>query len=862
MTAITWQKLRSFGVLIISLAILTIAAGVLYSCGGGGTDVIVPPPVTADEQQGLTNRPIIGSISPAVASPGQNITITGFYFGDTEGTSSLVTIGGRRFTIKTWSNQIIEATVPANATSGIVVVTVGTLSSRSGVNAQLFIGTAPPSGEPMIVALSHDTAPVGTRITLFGFNFGAAQGESRVTFAGADSGRVQAQVVTENVNGTPRTMWNNTSIQVLVPPNSATGPVMVTVGQMNSNANFTFIPLPPPPDYGNAPIITSLSPDRGPAGTALTITGNNFGYSRGISVVSIGGIPLQVVTWSDSQIVAVIPQNASTNLVRVLVGGVVAESPHVFIVEMVPFLTALQPNVLQVGAQLRISGRNFGQDKGSIRLTPTGSSTTGQSITNISGASITSWSDTEVVVSSLPQLNSDAGIPLEVTLLSGASPPLQSGNSIIVNVHSSVEATLTVDRPAGVANSQPPFEFTVGVGGGIPPYKVEYMFDDGTSFASPSAVYTTASTSHIYANPGTFIPEVRVTDDAGRGSRKTVSGSPILVVAQGQPVIYDVRVKTLGTSFPTNADFKANTEVGAYFGTYQNGVYNFDETFLPILSQVGLDFMAYAKRKEGLFAAQEIDGLWVGGRPYAYRFGGGSIIDIFGYNLNAGSFGGAHVLNLNYETGLGDPFSISNGSPSIFAWTDESIQFKVPNVSNQIGGTFGIVFDPATGIAPIKSPQALAAAPSLSGYTPNTVNMHTVIDINLNDAVPPIVNSSYIGTKAYMFWTFPAQDANTSAPYNYDRNGDGSNDNYLLPGGIPITLLPDQKIITFDLSTISDGGPYAAREATSTNVQAVAPRAGNWKVFLWVGVKASPFAESFANTGIISNELTIINVTP
>ena len=859
MTAITWQKLRSFGVLTISLLILAFAVGTMYSCGGGDGDVILPPPETNDEQQGITNRPIISSINPAVASPGQDVTITGFYFGAEKETSSLVTLGGRQFTIKTWSDQLIEATVPANAESGIVVVTVGTLSSRSGISAQLFIGTAPPSGEPLIIALSHDTASIGSRVTVFGFNFGAVQGDSHVTFAGAEGGRIPAQVFTETINGTPRTHWTNTSIQVIVPANTTTGPVMVTVSQMNSNANFNFIPLPPPPDMGNAPTITSLSPENGPAGTALTITGDNFGYSRGISVASIGGIPLQIVAWSNDQIVAVIPENSTTNLVRVLVGGVVAESPHVFIVEMVPFLTSLQPNVLQVGAQLRISGRNFGQDKGSIRLTPTGGSTAGQGVTTISSSDIDSWSDTEVVVSSLPELNSDADIPVEVTLLSGASPPLESGNSIIVNVYSPVEATLTVNRPAGVANGQPPFHFTAGVGGGIPPYDVEFNFDDSTSPSTVSNVTASAGIDHIYSAADTYTPSARVTDSTG--SRRTVTGDPILVVATGQPVIYDVRTETLGTSFPSNTDFKANGEVALYFGSYQNSVFNFDETFIPVLSQIGLDFMSYAKRQEGLFAAQDIDGVKIGGRPYAYRYGGGSVINIYGYNLNLGLPPSApHTLKLDYEDPLGF-YPIDKGSPNIFSWTDDAIQFKVPNVTNQLGGIFGISFDPTSAVPDIKSPKALVAAPMLSGYTPNTVDMHTTIDINLNDPVPTIVDTNYIGTKAYLFWTFPAEDATSGAPYNYDRNGDGSNDNYLLPGGMPITLLPDQKVITFDLSNISDGGPYAARDAASTNVQAVVPRAGNWKVFLWVGVKASPFADSFANTGIVSNDLTIINVT-
>jgi hypothetical protein len=857
--AIIWQKLRSLGILLVSVAVLIAIAGTINSCGGGGGQQIVPPPASDDGQQGTTNRPIITSVLPRAAGVGQNITITGFYFGDTEGTNSNVTIGGRKFTIVSWSDQAIEATIPTDATSGIVVVTVGTLSSRSGLNAQIYVGSAPPVGEPLIIALSADTGAIGTRLSVFGFNFGASQGDSRVTFAGSDGSRISAQVINEVVNGTPRSMWSNTSIQVIVPPNSTTGPVIVTVGQNNSNDNFVFIPLPAPPNSGNAPNITGLNPESGPSGTTVTISGNNFGYSRGISVVSIGGLPMQVISWTNDEIVAVIPQGATSDLIKVLVGGIAAESPHVFVVEMVPFLTSMQPNVLQVGAPLQINGRDFGLEKGSVRLTPTGS-TPGQTPTVISGNDITSWSNTEIRIDSLPTVNSDAGVPVEVTITSGGSSPQQSSNSFIANVFSPIEATLTSSRPAGVANGES-FTFTLNVGGGTAPYEVEFMFGDGQTYNNPSPVNSSASADHTYGAAGTYTPSVRITDDTG--SRITVFGSPVLVVAEGQPVIYDLKVITLGTNFnPDNSNFKPNATSGIYFGQYQNSVFNFDETFIPVLPAVGLDFMTYAKVQYPLFAAQDIGGVLYGGRPYAYRgnFVGGSVLNIYGYNLTAGMPFGAHVLSLNDGSNIGTTFPIANGSANIFAWTDAAIQFKAPNTSNKIGGPFKIIFDAGTGLDPIDSPIPLVAAPALHTYTMGA-DGHT-ITINLNDPVPDVVDTAYMGTKAYMFWSFPAKDATTNAPYLYDRNGDGGNDNYLLPGGIPITLLPDQNTITFDLDTIGHGGPYAARDPATTGAVAVNPDTGNWNVFLWVGVKQSPFAENFANSGIISNDLTINNYTP
>jgi hypothetical protein len=865
--AIIWQKLRSLGILLVSVAVLIAIAGTINSCGGGGGQQIVPPPASDDGQQGTTNRPIITSVLPRAAGVGQNITITGFYFGDTEGTNSNVTIGGRKFTIVSWSDQAIEATIPTDATSGIVVVTVGTLSSRSGLNAQIYVGSAPPAGEPLIKRLSADTGPIGTPLTVTGYNFGASQGDSRVTFAGVDPVGNPIRIPAQKYNE-----WSNTSIQVIVPPKSTTGPVIVTVGQNNSNDNFVFIPLPQTP--AGPPVIDKVTPGNGPVETEVTIEGNNFGDSRGVSVVYIGDIDhsLQVSKkdgedlWTNNEIVAKIPRDATSGRIKVLVGGITAQSPGVFIVgEVVPSLTSMQPNVLQVGAPLQIYGRDFGLEKGSVRLTPTGDlpgqpPPPGQTPTVIRGNDITSWSNTEIRIDLLPTVNSDAGVPVEVTITSGGSSPQQSSNSFIANVFSPIEATLTSSRPAGVANGES-FTFTLNVGGGTAPYEVEFMFGDGQTYNNPSPVNSSASADHTYGAASTYTPSVRITDDTG--SRITVFGSPVLVVAEGQPVIYDLKVITLGTNFnPDNSNFKPNATSGIYFGQYQNSVFNFDETFIPVLPAVGLDFMTYAKVQYPLFAAQDIGGVLYGGRPYAYRgnFVGGSVLNIYGYNLTAGMPFGAHVLSLNDGSNIGTTFPIANGSANIFAWTDAAIQFKAPNTSNKIGGPFKIIFDAGTGLDPIDSPIPLVAAPALHTYTMGA-DGHT-ITINLNDPVPDVVDTAYMGTKAYMFWSFPAKDATTNAPYLYDRNGDGGNDNYLLPGGIPITLLPDQNTITFDLDTIGHGGPYAARDPATTGAVAVNPDTGNWNVFLWVGVKQSPFAENFANSGIISNDLTINNYTP
>lgn len=77
---------------------------------------------------------------------------------------------------------------------------------------------------------------------------------------------------------------------------------------------------PPPPT--SPPQITTLTPDSAETGDVIRIIGTNFGAARGTSSVTIGGQTVTVfASWSDAEIQAEIPLLASTDSVRVTVGG-------------------------------------------------------------------------------------------------------------------------------------------------------------------------------------------------------------------------------------------------------------------------------------------------------------------------------------------------------------------------------------------------------------------------------------------------------------------------------------------------------------------------------------------------------------
>ena len=84
-----------------------------------------PPPPTLPPPP----APGILKLSPLSGFPGTSVTITGVNFGATQGTST-VTFNGVAAAVTNWSATSITAIVPGGATTGGVIVTVGTMASN------------------------------------------------------------------------------------------------------------------------------------------------------------------------------------------------------------------------------------------------------------------------------------------------------------------------------------------------------------------------------------------------------------------------------------------------------------------------------------------------------------------------------------------------------------------------------------------------------------------------------------------------------------------------------------------------------------------------------------------------------------
>ena len=237
-----------------------------------------------------TPAPVIDKLKPASGPVGTKVKVKGSNFGTSPGT---VTFNGTNAPVNpnsNWDSAKIQVKVPEGATTGPVVVTVGTQSS-AGVT---FTVTSAPSG-PIISKLKPDSGPVGTEIKIKGSNFGNA---GTVTFNGVTASQIN---------------WNDKKVRAVVPAGATDGPVVVTTagGQQSNGVAFDVT--------DGVPIISKLDPDSGPVLTQVKIKGTNFGDQEG--TVTFNGVMASASQWNHEIIRTQVPQGATTGPVVVTVGN-------------------------------------------------------------------------------------------------------------------------------------------------------------------------------------------------------------------------------------------------------------------------------------------------------------------------------------------------------------------------------------------------------------------------------------------------------------------------------------------------------------------------------------------------------------
>ena len=134
---------------------------------------------------------------------------------------------------------------------------------------------------------------------------------------------------TVNFNGVQAAIqsWSDTSITATVPSAATSGPVTVTKGGVTSaGVQFTLESGPP--------TITNLSPVNGVVGAwPIIITGTGFGPTQSNSTIKFwgSGVSAQVISWTDTAIEVVVPDDAVSGPIKVTVATIEATGPWFYI---------------------------------------------------------------------------------------------------------------------------------------------------------------------------------------------------------------------------------------------------------------------------------------------------------------------------------------------------------------------------------------------------------------------------------------------------------------------------------------------------------------------------------------------------
>ena len=269
-------------------------------------------------------QPTITAVTPAEIEPGQIVQVTGAHFGVTAGPRDPntmfgvndVMIGGVIVRPRRWKDDIIEVEVPANASSGDVVVRLASSDPLPDGSCcapvQYNVSNAVPLKLVPSIRVDPVSGPVGTKVVFFGQGFGAAKlAGDTVTFGGHLASIAQ---------------WSDSAIVVHLPMDAETGPIVLTLqGRERTVGTFTV----------HVPTVIALTPPSAPIGTLLRISGEHFGFysesgatpyaftdfNTGENRVDIGGVRAVIYRWQDDRIDVWVPFSAKSGPVVVYRGA-------------------------------------------------------------------------------------------------------------------------------------------------------------------------------------------------------------------------------------------------------------------------------------------------------------------------------------------------------------------------------------------------------------------------------------------------------------------------------------------------------------------------------------------------------------
>jgi hypothetical protein len=379
-----------------------------------------------------------------------------------------------------------------------------------------------------------------------------------------------------------------------VPFGATSGNVVVTNASGSDQKPFTVIP---------PPIITNLSPDNGPIGTNVTISGVNF---TGVNSVKFGPVAATFTFVNDTTVTTTVPVGAGSNVVLTTAGGG-PSAPSPFTVVGAPTVTNLNPTSGVPGTAVVITGTAFtGADQpgngvkfglvDAITFTvdsdtqitatvPVGAVTGGVVVTTGAGSSAPQTFTVPAPV--ITNFTPNQGLPASTVALTGqyftgVNSVTIGGNPVAFTFHNdgsvdftvppaSGDGTIRLRTPAGTASTGT-FSFPAPSISGFSPTQGivgTSVVITGNHFLQASVVkfggvaataYTVDSDTQITATVPNGAPSGPITVTVPGGTATSATGFHVI----GSPTISDFNPKTgvVGTSVViTGTNFTGATDV-------------------------------------------------------------------------------------------------------------------------------------------------------------------------------------------------------------------------------------------------------------------------------------------------------------
>ncbi len=310
--------------------------------------------------------PYLSWTSPTRVKPGDRLTLTGRNFRSTRGLGSVVFTPSVRPSsgdYVSWSDRRIVVEVPDRAKSGDVkVITSHGSSGTRRIEVQEI-------DEPRITSVSPTRVRYNQILTIRGTGFGASRGAGKVVFFGGTEPRFYQYV-----------SWSETRIQVRVPTGARTGNLQVVSTKGRATIRLTV----------TSPWVRSISPRSGRTNALITVSGSNFGATRGSSWIRAGATVISSYSfWSNTTIRFRIPVNTRSG--NLYVSTSEGRSNSISLEVTSPYLGWVSPTRVSPGDRLTLTGGNFGSARGlgyvlfTLNVRP-------------SSGDYVSWSDSRIVV--------------------------------------------------------------------------------------------------------------------------------------------------------------------------------------------------------------------------------------------------------------------------------------------------------------------------------------------------------------------------------------------------------------------------------------------------------------------------------